>query len=77
MNKRHNLGGDWTTDKLVRVEKYLKAYATIMHKHHFRFAYIDAFAGTGHRGIKIKRQIKQRTLFQQSDIKEVGAYFEG
>ena len=31
------------------VEKYLKAYAVITNKHNFRFAYIDAFTGTGYR----------------------------
>lgn len=45
-------GGDWTAEKLERVRKYLAAYATIMHKQKFRFAYIDAFAGTGYRTLK-------------------------
>jgi three-Cys-motif partner protein len=42
-------GGSWTEEKLERVRKYLVAYATIMNKQQFRFAYIDAFAGTGYR----------------------------
>ena len=46
---QQNFGGDWTTEKLERVRKYLKAYATIMKDWNFRFAYIDAFAGTGYR----------------------------
>lgn len=41
-------GGDWTAAKLERVRKYLVPYATIMRKQKFRFAYIDAFAGTGY-----------------------------
>jgi three-Cys-motif partner protein len=46
-------GGDWTNEKLERVRKYLVAYATIMNaqrekKRGFKFAYIDAFAGTGY-----------------------------
>ncbi|MFH0920105.1 MAG: hypothetical protein V1913_07055 [Fibrobacterota bacterium] len=45
----HNFGGDWTSQKLEKVRKYLHAYATIMSKKHFHFAYIDAFAGTGYR----------------------------
>lgn len=45
-------GGDWTEEKLERVRKYLVAYATIMSKQKFRFAYIDAFAGTGYRIIE-------------------------
>lgn len=44
-----SFGGDWTVEKLERVRKYLIAYATIMSKSPFRFAYIDAFAGTGYR----------------------------
>lgn len=42
-------GGNWTEDKLERVKKYLSAYTKIMNKHPFKFAYIDAFAGTGYR----------------------------
>jgi len=42
-------GGSWTDDKLERVRKYLVAYAKIMRNRRYRFAYIDAFAGTGYR----------------------------
>jgi three-Cys-motif partner protein len=48
-NTKHNFGGQWTEEKLRRVKKYLVAYATIMNKQQFRFAFIDAFAGTGYR----------------------------
>jgi three-Cys-motif partner protein len=41
-------GGDWTTRKLEKLRKYLAAYTTIMSRQPFRFAYIDAFAGTGY-----------------------------
>ena len=41
--------GPWTEQKLECVRKYLRAYTTIMSKQPFRFAYIDAFAGTGYR----------------------------
>lgn len=51
-----NFGGNWTEEKLDRVQKYLQAYTTIMNnqksesgKHIFDYAYIDAFAGTGFR----------------------------
>ena len=41
-------GGTWTAEKLERVRKYLVAYATIFNKNrHYKFAYIDAFAGSG------------------------------
>ncbi|NIM15774.1 MAG: three-Cys-motif partner protein TcmP [Candidatus Aminicenantes bacterium] len=45
-------GGNWTEEKLIRVKKYLSAYATIMNKYPFKFAYIDAFAGTGYRELE-------------------------
>ena len=50
---KQQFGGDWTTEKLERVRKYLVAYARIMNalrdqKRGFRFAYIDAFAGAGY-----------------------------
>lgn len=48
----HNFGGNWTEEKLARIKKYLVAYAKIMNKQSFRFAYIDAFAGTGYRTIE-------------------------
>ena len=48
-----NFGGDWTEHKLQCVGKYLSAYATIINRQNFRFAYIDAFAGTGYRAPKI------------------------
>lgn len=41
-------GGRWTTDKLERLRKYLAAYVQIMKNRRYRFAYIDAFAGTGY-----------------------------
>jgi three-Cys-motif partner protein len=44
-----SFGGDWTEDKLDLLRKYLVPYAKIMSKRNFRFAYIDAFAGTGYR----------------------------
>ncbi len=30
---KHRFGGGWTEDKLLRLEKYLKAYTLIFHKH--------------------------------------------
>ena len=50
-------GGDWTNEKLERVRKYLVAYATIMRNQNFRFAYIDAFAGTGYNTPKAKKEV--------------------
>ncbi len=49
MPSEHHFGGDWTKTKLEVLRKYLCAYTTILSsKPYFRFAYIDAFAGTGY-----------------------------
>jgi len=77
MTEKHEFGGTWTEEKLKRVEKYLKAYATIMNKQNFRFAYIDAFAGTGYREEKDSKIHNQISLFQQNDIKEIETYSKG
>jgi len=49
---KHEFGGEWTTDKLERLRKYLCAYMTIFtgnpKARHFTTVYVDAFAGTGH-----------------------------
>ncbi len=37
MIETHEFGGNWTEEKLKRVEKYLKTYATIMNKKNFPF----------------------------------------
>lgn len=50
---RQRFGGGWTEVKLERVRKYLVAYAKIMQQQQFRFAYIDAFAGTGYNSPKV------------------------
>ncbi|MGI8655877.1 MAG: three-Cys-motif partner protein TcmP [Pyrinomonadaceae bacterium] len=68
MNKSANLfGGDWTTEKLERVRKYLVAYATIMNKQRFRFAYIDAFAGTGYMTAKQEENSQELLLPELAD----------
>ncbi|GAG05556.1 unnamed protein product, partial [marine sediment metagenome] len=70
-------GGSWTDEKLKKVKKYLTAYATIMNKQKFRFAYIDAFAGTGYREGKKNKIDNQISLFQQNDIREIETYSAG
>lgn len=58
---KHEYGGDWTTEKLERLRKYLAAYMTIFTTNpkakHFTTIYVDAFAGTGHRVDSTKRGI--------------------
>lgn len=56
----HKFGGGWTQEKLDRVRKYLAAYAQIMSKKNFRFAYIDAFAGTGY--VQLPKSDPDRSL---------------
>jgi len=77
MTETHKFGGNWTEEKLKRVEKYLKAYATIMNKQNFHFAYIDAFAGTGYREEKESKIDNQIFLFPKKDIKEIETYSKG
>src|SRR5258708_39034478 len=40
-------GGPWSLLKVEAVEKYLRAYATVMRRQSFDLTYIDAFAGSG------------------------------
>lgn len=51
--KEHTFGGNWTEEKLERLDKYLTTYRTIFanseRAKHFRTWYVDAFAGTGSR----------------------------
>lgn len=68
---RHEFGGDWTTDKLDRLRKYLCAYMTIFTKNpkaqYFTTIYVDAFAGTGHRVSSAKRGGNAATLHEGAD----------
>jgi three-Cys-motif partner protein len=74
--KPRKFGGKWTEEKLNRVGKYLRAYATIMHKQNFRFAYIDAFAGTGYRTLKERKKASQ-LLFPELAEKETQSFLAG
>ncbi len=53
MTAVHQFGGDWTSDKLERVRKYLQAYTSIfranLNAQKLYTIYLDAFAGTGYR----------------------------
>ncbi|MEH1770924.1 MAG: three-Cys-motif partner protein TcmP [Nostoc sp.] len=61
MNKQV-FGGDWTEEKLNRIRKYLPAYTTILKEYNFKYAYIDAFAGTGYRTLKDTEEQNQLLL---------------
>ena len=73
---QQNFGGDWTTEKLERVRKYLKAYATIMKRQNFHFAYIDAFAGTGYRTDKQDTDPNE-LMFPEIAEREVQEFLDG
>ncbi len=55
--RSHRFGGDWTTQKLDVLSRYLVAYTTALKnspspEHPFSKWYIDAFAGTGYRTLR-------------------------
>lgn len=50
--RMHRFGGEWTEEKLQRVESYLSAYSTALKNQRFTRVYIDAIAGTGYRSTK-------------------------
>lgn len=52
----HLFGGDWTTEKLSMVKRYLERYTTALKNQPFRTAYIDAFAGTGYHTHRPKKK---------------------
>ena len=69
-------GGNWTVEKLEHVRKYLVAYTTIMNKQPFRFAYIDAFAGTGYRILK-QDENPNELMFPEIAEQEVQEFLDG
>lgn len=71
-----DFGGDWTDEKLERVRKYLAAYTTIMSKQPFRFAYIDAFAGTGYRDLR-QETSSGELMFPELAEQESQSFLEG
>ena len=77
---KHQFGGDWTTDKLERIRKYLCAYTTIFTKNpkarYFTTIYVDAFAGTGHRVGPTKRAGKAAASPETADPK-AGSFRKG
>lgn len=74
--RRQQFGGPWTEDKLEYVQKYLCAYTKIMVKQPFRFAYIDAFAGTGYRESKQDGDTESE-MFPEFDFPEVIGFQQG
>ena len=56
MSSLHQFGGDWTEEKLLRLQKYLHEYMKIFTSNvraaKLHTIYVDAFAGTGYRTIE-------------------------
>lgn len=63
---KQSFGGEWTNEKLKRLQKYLKAYAIAMKDKGYQIVYIDAFAGTGYR-TSPKEDKKGDFLFPEMD----------
>ena len=72
----HQFGGKWTIEKLERVAKYLHAYSTIMTKQAFRFAYIDAFAGTSYL-TKKSENVQGGLLFPEFAERDTRHFLDG
>jgi three-Cys-motif partner protein len=73
---KQQFGGDWTAEKLERVRKYLVAYANIMRNQGFRFAYIDAFAGTGYNTRRAKKE-EGTLLFPELADDDAASFLDG
>ena len=74
--RKQQFGGDWTAEKLERVRKYLVAYAKIMRSQEFRFAYIDAFAGTGYNTPRAKKD-DATLLFPELVDHDAASFLDG
>ena len=73
---KQQFGGGWTAEKLERIRKYLVAYAKIMQKQKFRFAYIDAFAGTGYNSPRTKEE-QEAPLFPELAGDDATGFLDG
>lgn len=76
LTSSQNFGGNWTSEKLKRVEKYLRAYTTIMSKQPYTSVYIDAFAGTGYRNLPSDENPNELLLPELAD-QEPQAFLDG
>lgn len=74
----NNFGGNWTEEKLVKLENYLKAYLIAMKKQSFTLNYIDALAGSGYRKEKNPHSKWQKTILSPELAEdETNKYREG
>jgi len=68
-------GGDWTEEKLEMLRKYLAAYTKALKDQPFDLKYIDAFAGTGYRELKIENS--SQLLFPELADEEAQNFLKG
>lgn len=73
----HRFGGEWTSQKLEILCRYLEAYTTALKNQPFTTAYIDAFAGTGYRTLKRADETEKGLLFPDLAGEEPQALLEG
>lgn len=69
-------GGAWTEEKLDALEKYVRAYLTIMKKHAlangWKLFYFDAFAGSGSReNEESENHTLESSLFDDEELEEM------
>lgn len=79
---KHVFGGDWTSDKLERVRKYLCEYTKIFNRNvranYFTTIYVDAFAGTGERADSSAGKTKARpSMWDDEDAADAEAFQKG
>lgn len=76
----HEFGGDWTTEKLHCLRRYLAAYTTIFARNpraqNLTPIYVDAFAGTGYRA-KPPRLDPHMPLFTELTEPEADNFLKG
>ncbi|HGJ64669.1 TPA: three-Cys-motif partner protein TcmP [bacterium] len=76
---KHEFGGNWTEDKLERLQKYLLAYMTIFSENPkakmLKTIYVDAFAGTGYRSKA--NEIICPDLFDEWNEKDSDEFLKG
>ncbi|MDQ7825677.1 MAG: three-Cys-motif partner protein TcmP [Candidatus Eremiobacteraeota bacterium] len=75
-SKSHSFGGDWTEEKLLKVQKYLQEYTKALKNQPFITYYIDAFAGTGYRTVK-KSAHKDDLLFPELGEDDTQRFLDG
>lgn len=75
MAEGHKFGGEWTQEKLTRLQLYLRAYMQAMKNQPFKLVYVDAFAGTGY--VSPTSDEEELPLFEIFDAEEPKSFLQG